>query len=56
MGCEALDVKGDEIQGTNDETSAIAGNVKIGYLVTGWLADSMAARIFSRLSASNSCP
>ena len=26
------------------------------YLATGWLADSMAARIFSRLLASNSCP
>ncbi len=28
----------------------------IGYLATGWPADSMAARIFARLSASNSCP
>ena len=32
------------------------GEAKIGYLVTGWPADSMAARILARDSASNSCP
>jgi hypothetical protein len=32
------------------------GEAKIGYLVTGWVADSMAARILARDSASNSCP
>ena len=33
-----------------------AGEGKIGYLTTGCVVDSMAARIFVRLSASNSCP
>ena len=32
------------------------GEAKIGYLVTGWPVDSMAARILARDSASNSCP
>jgi hypothetical protein len=32
------------------------GEAKIGYLATGCLVDSMAARIFVRDSRSNSCP
>ena len=31
-------------------------NDEARYLATGWLANSMATRIFSRLVASNSCP
>ena len=33
-----------------------AGKGNIGYLTTEWVVDSMTARIFLRLSASNSCP
>lgn len=52
--------------GGTSETSRMVGRVylvceaegeaKIGYLATGCLVDSMAARIFVRDSRSNSCP
>ena len=38
------------------EERTTAGKAKIGYLATGLRVDSMAVRIFSRDSTSNSCP
>jgi hypothetical protein len=38
------------------ERRTTSGEAKIGYLAAGWVADSMAARIFTRDSRSNSCP